>query len=271
METLQKDLFPSDFKQAAMALFGRPTPSAILLKQPPADAIPNSLPTSYGPDIVLLHPNEIARFGNYRLNKRRAEFLTSRISAKMALKNFWTSAGLDIPAALCHLEITSDGNGRPIVCPDCLKDLPAPEISISHGGEYAASLVAESPCGIDVQQQKQNLLRVREKYCTISERQLLAELLPDMAPLSRLLLLWTAKEAAKKALSYQQMPGFLELELTSSVKSLPHSSFFTLAVRVRDNDRLPDFVTALATIFADYGLAICILPKEQHYARTAGS
>ncbi len=266
MEPLQKDLFPPDLKQAAMALFGRSTPSAILLKQPSADALPNSLPASCSPAVALLHANEIIRFTNYRLNKRRAEFLTGRIAAKMALKNFWTSAGLILPAALCHIEITNDANGRPIVCPDCLKDLPTPEISISHGGEYAASLVAKSPCGIDVQRQQVNLLRVREKYCSVAELQLLAELLSDMAPLSRLLLLWTAKEAAKKALSYRRMPGFLELELISSVKSLPHSPTFTLAVRVRDNDRLPGFVTVLVTTFADYGLAICILPKEQCYA-----
>ena len=266
METLQKDLFPSCLKQATTALWDRSTPSAILLKQPPAGAIPDCLSIFCSPVPSLLHANEIVRLGNYRLNKRRTEFLTGRISAKMALKNFWASEGLGLPAPLCHIEITNDATGRPIVCPDCLKDLPAPEISITHGGEYAASLVAESPCGIDVQQQRDNLLRVREKYCSLAELQLLAELLPDMAPLSRLLLLWTAKEAAKKALSYRQMPGFLELELMPPTQSLPECHSFTLAVRVRDNVRLPEFVTVLATTFADYGLAICILTKEQFYA-----
>lgn len=261
METLQKDLFPSHLKQAATTLLGRSTPSAILLQQPPADAIMECLSVSCSPVNNLLHPNEIIRFGNYRLNKRQAEFLTSRISAKMALKNFWASEGLNLPAPLCHIEIINDANGRPIVCPDCLKDVPAPEISISHGGEYAASLVAESPCGIDVQQQRDNLLRVRGKYCSLAELQLLAELLPDMAPLSRLLLLWTAKEAAKKALSHRQMPGFLELELRPSAQSLPKCHAFTLAVRVRDNAHLPDFVTVLTTTFADYGLAICLLEE----------
>ena len=266
METLQKDLFPSALMQATTALWGRSTPSAILLQQPPADAIPDCLSIFGSPAPTLLHANEIVRARNYRLNKRRAEFLTGRIATKMALKNFWASEGLGLPAHLCHIEIINDADGRPIVCPDCLKDVPAPEISITHGGEYAASLVAASPCGIDVQQQRDNLLKVREKYCSLTELQVLAELLPDMAPLSRLLLLWTAKEAAKKALSYRQMPGFLELELMPSAQSLSKCHSFTLALRVRDNARLPHFVTVLATTFADYGLAICILRKEQFYA-----
>ena len=271
METLQKDPFPFALQQAAMALFDRSTPSAILLKQPSADAIMDCLSISCSPVPALLHPNEIVRARNYRLNKRRAEFLTGRIATKIALKNFWTSQGLKLPAPLCHIEIINDANGRPIVSPDCLKDVPAPEISISHGGEYAASLVAQSPCGIDVQQQRKNLLRVREKYCSPVELQVLAELLPGTTPISRLLLLWTAKEAAKKALSYRRMPGFLELELMPSAQILPKCHSFTLAVRVRDNAHLPDFVKVLATTFADYGLAICILTKEQCYARTAGS
>ena len=39
-----------------------------------------------------------------------------------------------------------------------------------------------------------------------------------------------------------------------------------LAVQVKDNDKMPGSVTVLATTFGNYGLAICILNKEQHHA-----
>lgn len=266
MERLQRDLFPLDLKQAATTLLGRPTLSAILLKQPPIDAVPAGLTADYKPLTAFLHPNELVTLGDYRLAKRRSEFLAGRICAKMALESFWTSGGLILPLPLSKIEIASDPGGRPIVFPYGFEEWPRPEISITHGGEYAAALAADSPCGIDIQPQKDNLRRVREKYCSLEELQLLAELFPDTTPLTRLSLLWTAKEAAKKALSYRQMPGFMELELTLPANSSHHCHSLTLAVRVGDNPRMPDAVTVLATTFAHYGLAICILTKEQCHA-----
>ncbi len=266
MEQLPGDLFPPDLKQAAITLLGRPALAAILLKQLPVKAVPAAFPADYPPGTALLHPHEIERLGNYRLAKRRAEFLAGRICAKMALEGLWTSTGQGLPQPLNKIEIANDPSGRPIVSPYGLEDRPRPEISITHGGEYAAALVADFPCGIDIQQQRDNLVRVREKYCSSDELQLLTELFPDAEPLHRLCLLWTAKEAAKKALSYRQMPGFLELEMMLPTKHLPHCHFLTLAVLVRDKPRIPDAVTVLVTTFLNYGLAICILSKEQCYA-----
>ncbi len=264
METLARDLFPADLQRAAITFYGKPAPAAILLKQPPADAIPDCLPTYFGPLPAILHQKEIITLNGYRLPKRRAEFLSGRIAAKMALKRFLASGGQDLLAPLNTVEITNEPNGRPIVCLDARKDWPGPEISITHGGEYAAALAAQSPCGIDIQQQRDNLLRVREKYCSCEELQVLGKLLPEMASLSRLVLLWAAKEAAKKALSYRQMLGFLELELMPPAQRLDRCHSLTLAVRVKNNAQMPDAVTVLATLFADYGLAICILKKEHH-------
>ena len=71
-----------------------------------------------------------------------------------------------------------------------------------------------------------------------------------------------AKEAAKKALSYWQMVGFLELELVPSTMAHRQCHSCTLAVKVHDDAYLPKFVTVLVTTFAGYGLAICILKQE---------
>jgi 4'-phosphopantetheinyl transferase EntD len=266
MERLPRNLFPSGLEQVATTIFGTTSLAAILLKQPQITGDLACLPADAPIMVAQLHPNEMARFGNYRLPKRRAEFLTGRVCAKMALESFWAKRSLDLSAPLGNIEIANDTTGRPYAHIEDLSHLLAPEISITHGGAYGAALVAESPCGIDLQQQRDNLVRVREKYCSLEEVQLLGALLPDTSLLPRLSLLWAAKEAAKKALSSQQMPGFLELELTQVAKNLPHSLSLILDVKVRNNVHLPGIVTVLTTIFGEYAVAICILQKEHRNA-----
>jgi len=266
MERLPRDLFPPDLKRAIITLLGEPVFAAILLKQPPDGSVLGCFPAEFAAVTSLLHPNELAKIDHYRLAKRRSEFLTGRICAKMALESLWTAGDIALPPLLSEIDITHDPSGRPIVFRHDLERGLHSEISITHGGEYAAALAAELPCGIDIQPQKDNLLRVREKYCSLKEIEVLAELLPGAPLLTRLSLLWAAKEAAKKALSYLQMPGFLELELTRPANSSHQCHSFTLAVRVRNNRRMPDTVTVLATTFENYGVAICLLTKEQCYA-----
>ncbi|MFH0785339.1 MAG: 4'-phosphopantetheinyl transferase superfamily protein [Pseudomonadota bacterium] len=259
MDILQNDLFPAELKQAATILFERSALAVTLLEQPAVDEVPICLPPSFAHESTLLHPQEILKFASYRLAKRRAEFLTGRICAKLAIKSFLDSGNLNPPPPLDKIEIANDPFGRPIINLHDLTDWLPPEISITHGGKYAAALATDSPCGIDVQQQRDNLLRVREKYCSLSELQLLGKILPNLTTLSCLAMLWTAKEAAKKALSSLQMPGFLELELMQLANDSPNCYSLTMAVMVRDNSRMPQIVRVLATPFADYGLAICIL------------
>jgi 4'-phosphopantetheinyl transferase EntD len=266
MERLLKDLFPPSLRQAAMTIFGEPAVAAILLRQPATGTDPIELPADCIPVATLLHSNERAKLTSYRLAKRRAEFLTGRVCAKLAIERFWTTKDLGNPLQLSKVEIASAPSGRPMVCGDDLEAWSSPEISISHAGEYAAALAAQRPCGIDLQEQKANLLRVREKYCSLAELQVLAELFPEIPLLSRLCLLWTAKEAAKKALSSVQMPGFLELELTRSATNLHDCHSLVLAVRVHNNAEMPVSVTVIVTTFDNYGLAICILNKDQHHA-----
>ncbi len=263
MDRLQRDLFPAELKQAACIFFERSALAAALIEQPSADAIPPQLSPALSSETALLHPKEILRFASYKLAKRRAEFLAGRICAKLAIKSFRASAYPGPPPPLDKIEIENDPNGRPLINLHNLVGWPPPEISISHGGKYAAALVADSPCGIDIQQQRDNLLRVREKYCSPAELRLLDVMFPNLPELSCLTILWTAKEAAKKALSYLQMPGFLELELMQPANDFPNCCSLTMAVMVQNNSRMPHRVRVLATTLADYGLAICILAPPQ--------
>jgi len=215
------------------------------------------------PETTLLHANEINRYHLYQLAKRRGEFLAGRICAKMALIAYGAGTGQNLlaPAAL---EITNDENGRPFIHTTS-ETGEVPQISITHGGAYAAALAAQGPCGIDLQPHKENLLRVREKYCMTTEERRLCRFLPEMTEVARLALLWTAKEAAKKALACRHMPGFLQLELLSA-KKIDGGNILTLAVAVRAEAPWPTTVDIATATYDDHGLAVCLLKKEECYA-----
>ncbi len=88
-----------------------------------------------------------------------------------------------------------DPYGRPVLT------MPAqaarhPELSLSHSGEYAAALVCTmGSCGIDIQMESARLLTVQERFATEAECALL-DAVPEK--ITRLAILWAAKEAVKK-------------------------------------------------------------------------
>lgn len=258
------NLFPASLQQATFEHFGPQALGMILLKQQTTGKGP--APLLPGPAAKLLHPNETARAGAYTLAKRRSEFVTGRICAKLAVGEF-LAAKDSLPAlAPSTVEIVNASTGRPfvnLIASAGSGNRSQPEISITHGGAYGAAMATDDPCGIDLQEQKDTLLRVMDKFCTAGEFRTLQTSLPDMGQLTRLSLLWAAKEAAKKALSYWRMPGFLDLELTLPVLKPAGCFAFSLAVR---HHRLPGKITVLTTPFDQYGLAVCILKEARSHA-----
>ena len=252
MDDQLKNLFPTAVKMGMIEIFDEQSVQPFMLRLLAAD-------TATG----LLHPKEKTVFSGYRLAKRRTEYLTGRICAKKAVQAFWLESGTCTESpALSEIEIAHTTNGRPIVyLPGAKANQLKVDISISHSGEYAAALTAQSPCGIDVQMQKSALLTVREKYCNETENSLLANRLVNCEHLTRLTLLWAAKEAGKKALSYWQMPGFLNLELCG-LTSFPGYCTLSLKIRTIKNSSFPDHITVVAATFGDYALALCLVPVE---------
>ena len=262
-EDAADNLFPEALRRLAVGESGTSSPGMTLLRQQLICSGPDAdLP---GCAARLLHGSEIAQAATYRLLKRRTEFLAGRVSAKLALAEFWAAKGCR--RDLSSVKIVNDPTGRPRLRmePVSGEDRHPPEISISHGGDYGAALAADAPCGIDLQEQKDTLLRVLDKYCAAEEARILAGSLPDMPPPGRLSILWAAKEAAKKACSFRWMPGFLDLKLDGPVRQEAGCRVLTLRLtRMPENCGLPGIVTVLATTFDNYGLAICILTRLSH-------
>ncbi len=206
----------------------------------------------------ILSRNELATATAFASAKRQAEWLTARICAKMAAIQY-LHGGADENASLDPREvlIANNPNGRPHLSGRISETLEATDLSLSHGAGYGLALVADSRCGIDIQEPRATLPRVREKFCTIEEEEILSQNLGDLHEIQHLTLLWTAKEAAKKALSHERMPGFLELILN---ETQAHATGWTLRFLVssRQFRGYPASITVAAELYEGYGIALCL-------------
>jgi 4'-phosphopantetheinyl transferase EntD len=215
--------------------------------------------------VTMLSPSEEKRLHSFRLAKRRSEWLTGRICAKLAIHQFLQKGGIAPAHTAAHLlEIVNEESGRP-----CLSGLTAAisrnlDISISHSRAYGMALIADVACGIDIQRSETTLMRVTEKFCSRDEALLLHETLRNWSDSARLTLLWAAKEAAKKALSRQFLPGFLEMNLTAILPSNETCWILTLRHSPRHSSQPSADLRAVTSFFADYAIAGCLLEEFPH-------
>lgn len=170
----------------------------------------------------LLTPAELDIFHGFRYDKRRQEWLGGRIAAKQAMQLL--TRATKTPSLLFHAcSILPDEHGRPQVTPlPC--GFPASSVSISHSGGFAVALACpEGSCGVDIQQKNPTLLKVQERFASEEEQ---ATFGPTLAPLTRLGLLWAAKEAVKKCLLADHSSFFGSIRL-DAVRHEPHDGFWT--------------------------------------------
>lgn len=213
-----------------------------------------------------LNDLEQAALAAFKLPKRRAQWLTGRLCAKQAVIGYCQEhlPLLPLPAAN-RIHIRNSPSGRPYL--DCGRaDLNSLDISISHSSDYAIALVASGPCGVDIQKDSGSLQRVRDHFCLDSETDLLQRCLPDLDHGRRLTLLWTAKEAVKKALSLEKMPGFLTLILNRCHPDEEGLINFSLQQRVLDAAPASPQLPVLASRFQDYAISLSLPARGRIHA-----
>jgi 4'-phosphopantetheinyl transferase EntD len=206
-----------------------------------------------------LSEQERQQLSRLTLPKRRREWLAGRICAKIAIEDYLdTYAPYRGIADHSGLSIINSDAGRPYATLDGGgRMLGVPDISISHSSRLAAALAAKSCCGVDIQKTSKTLVRVKERFCTAREEDLLLSSGGYDNPLMHLALIWAAKEAAQKALSIVDMPGFLDLVLTRIEKTGYETQLFMFN-RYHRHARLASEIRVLAAGFEEYGLGICI-------------
>lgn len=157
---------------------------------------------------LYLCPGELDHWRGFRLPRRRLEWLAGRIAAKDAAMRCRGVAGSNRDWQLWQLVVLPSGRPEFLAAGALL-----PEISISHSGGRAVAMASADRCGIDIQQRREAVVRVKSRFCTEVEEERLAASLSGVDAVSRLTLLWAAKEAIRKAVPLEPLPAFAEMEL----------------------------------------------------------
>jgi len=156
----------------------------------------------------FLSADELTQYIGFSQGKRRTEWLGGRLTAKWAAERFLAQSAMDWRT----LVIKTEKDGRPYIAPE-VRAIP-PFISISHSGHMAAALAANLPCGLDIQQPSEKILRVKECFVNPEEAKVLTASLPgSFTETHRLTVLWAAKEAVRKAVRASPLLGLLEIRL----------------------------------------------------------
>ncbi|MFN2353180.1 MAG: 4'-phosphopantetheinyl transferase superfamily protein [Desulfopila sp.] len=271
-----KNLLPQSFFHALCHTFPHCQTTAVL------HVIDNSFAQSTHPDRHLnqwLDSKELQKLATFKLAKRRNEWLAGRICAKLAIAD---NAQESSPTACNMITIVNDHNGRPYVTnatgSDAPLDLCRQDISIAHSGSYAAAAASTHYCGIDIQEPRTTLERVKARFCTEDEEHILEKHLGSDAQDSahhipgirqntmRLNLLWAAKEAVRKCLSYSSIPGFLSLQLFDVEFFADQWHVFHLRHAHHINNQTDQHLRVLCGHYQEYALALTvekIIPKER--------
>ncbi len=207
-----------------------------------------------------LHKKEVSQHRKFSLKKRSREWLGGRICAKRSANIFFRAM---YNSTFCpgyqQYRVQSEESGRPYFSTISGVGFGFPELSISHSKDYAAAMSSLGFCGIDIQYTASTLNRVREKFCTSHENQILEKQLPGLPAISRLTTLWSAKEAAKKMLSPGGIPGFHELKLYAPNDHNRNRNILSFSTT---NGTTP--IQVVTTMFSDdYALAICCAKPEK--------
>lgn len=135
-----------------------------------------------------LNPTQAGDYAQLRLASRQRSFLLSRALLARLLAS---TPGLD-PARVHFARALS---GRLL-----LAEPPGWHISLSHGDGAVAVMLAQAPCGVDIEREhpRAGLRRVAARYFAPAEQAWLASLAAASVQ-SDFFRLWTLKEAAAKA------------------------------------------------------------------------
>ncbi len=204
-----------------------------------------------------LSPAELAKLHSFKMQKRKSEWLAGRVCAKIAATDF--SELLKRKASDWNqIVIHNTFSGRPyIFLPQAYQFLGECDLSISHSSRYAVAITAGADCGIDIQEPRQTLYRVKERFCLDEEETLLKRHFSAENELTPLTLLWAAKESIRKAYSKLFIPEFLQLKLNT----LEVNKDGWWRITFLHTDIAP---TVIGGFFQEYGIAICISQGSSH-------
>lgn len=125
--------------------------------------------------LVALRPESEVRFAGMKSEAHRRGFLSVRM--------------LLLEAGYTDFDLYYDESGKPH-----LRD--GSFISITHSFEYAGIIVSSKNVGIDIEMQREKIVRIAGKFCNVGELEGLSGVLSER--IRELTVIWGAKEAMYK-------------------------------------------------------------------------
>ncbi len=159
-----------------------------------------------------LTPEEKHKLAGFKFAKRQIEWLAGRIAAKKAA--LLLLPRLQATTRWHDLRINTTRSGRPFCEINQLNKLIIPDISITHSGNRAMAMASlKRLCGIDIQKITTKITKLKDRFATPQEEEILSSAQVSATPEALLTMLWSAKEATRKAFPSHPLPGFMELRL----------------------------------------------------------
>ena len=214
-----------------------------------------------------LTAREMERFAELKHEKRKCEWLGGRISVKGAAACLLTRQEMLENIAIWHkIIIYQDAHGKPFLQVD--KDFRSGKnihISLSHSADLAVGLACTEPCGVDIQEIKNAIFRVRKHFSTEAEQNILKKLSGTIKrdEIVMLSLLWSAKEAIKKNIAISPLLYFSEIRLNSIKQSAGVGLLFHFICSRKDKLPVMD-CSALASKFDNYAFAVSQVSTTEH-------
>ena len=203
-----------------------------------------------------LDQTEQERLTAYTFAKRHIEWLGGRIAVKKAAMELLGSTSQP-PTHYKDLRIETAVTGRPYLKSRTDEGVASlPGISISHSGNFAGGLaVTAQPCGLDLQRITPKILKFRERMAPNDNLDLICDKLDSDDEATALTLLWSAKEAFRKAIACHPLVGFTEITLQSLTGDLRGGMVGHFSCPRLKSPPLPAFLT----IIEDVVCAITVL------------
>ncbi len=187
----------------------------------------------------LLSEREKALFATYTYPKRQNEWLGGRLACKYAILSLHGRVTAPAAEGFAAISILPAKTGRPELVHHG-GHWPGPGISISHSSGYAVAMAARTQrCGIDIQKISKKIIQVQSRFAAAGELDCLRRSAQGLGETERLTLLWSAKEALKKALLHDQPAVFHGL----SLHSLQQNHFFSLWLNYPGDGAQPAMIT----------------------------
>ncbi len=200
-----------------------------------------------------LSPAEDRAFQRFTFPQRASQWLAGRLCAKAAALSV-ISAPCPASSAWRQIEIENQAGGRPFITLNSA--WPVPDISISHSGIQAAAMaVLPFLCGLDLQEIK-DTTRIKSRFASPEEEIILLRqgARANQSPKAMFTMLWSIKEAVRKAFPLQPLPGFLDLTI-QSLTTIPGGFSGCIACRRSD---MPGILPFFALIENNYAAALTI-------------